>query len=162
MTKRDLVSAALKVFGVILIVNTIIGSLSLVGTYMAIWGGSTATKESPAGTVAAWACYIVVSLIIGIGLVRDGDRIAALTIRADAPIPALDVASNARTLLSLALVVTGVVFVVLSITDLLGGLARFLLDALYTARAQEASTSDILQASHLTYGGSSGPSSAPL
>lgn len=146
MTKRDLVSAALKVYGVILIAQTVIGSVMYIQLVITAAQGNFYPKQSAGGMVAAWICYVVISLLLGLSLVMGGDRIARLVVGEDAPVPSIDLRRDARMVLSLALTVFGVVLTVSAITGLLGEVAKHLMSIIYAAHSQNESVGSVTEA----------------
>lgn len=144
MTKRDVVSIALKVFGVILIAQTVISSVFYVQMVITAAQGNFSPKQSAGAMIASWICYLVISVVIGGYLVKNGDTLAGVLARDDAPIPAVDVKRDARSILALALVVYGVILIAGSVTGLLSHIAKTYLQASYTAQSQSGVSGALL------------------
>jgi hypothetical protein len=141
MTKRDLIAAALKVYGVILIAQTVIGSVMYIELVITAAHGNYSPAQSAGAMIAAWICYVVVSLAMGVFLVWDGDRIARLTVRADALLPSLDFKRDARWVLAIALTALGVYFIAIAITGLAHDVAYAFLRSVYAAMEHGESAS---------------------
>lgn len=132
MTKRDIASIALKITGVVLLVQAIISMpLTLNGISM-LWGEKV---QGYPGNQYLFGALGILTILLQIAaalyLLLKADGTAAWIVREDGPVDLPDAASRRRPLFALAVRVAGVVFLAQGIP----GLVRSVVQAVLQARA---------------------------
>jgi hypothetical protein len=129
LAKRELLSVALKVYGVVLLARAaaqVPTSVELIGVYA---GSSYAGTDNRAVMEWTWGLMPVLGLGIGAVLLWKAGDIARFLSRSDTAAPSAEAAPHARCLLLLAIKVAGVALVALALPVIAESVTRAYQDA---------------------------------